>query len=121
MLTPKLKIRALWICEGEANTKYFNSFSSVRRNSKTIWDLYDNDGKLITTDATLKQLGEQHFANLFKDDGKTNIVDQLKVIGLFPSYVQETKKDCFLTPTTISEVEANLKVLKKYKIPSLDC
>ena len=58
---------------------------------------------MITTDATLKHLGEQHFVDLFKDDGKTNIVDQLKVIGLFPSYVQETENDCFLTPITITE------------------
>ena len=64
MLTLKLKSRAFWICEGEANTKYFNSFSSAKRNSKIIWDLNDNEGKLITTDATLKQLGEQHFADL---------------------------------------------------------
>ena len=66
------------------------SFASARRNSKTIWALNDNEGNLITTDATLKKQGKQHFADLFKDDGKTNIVDQLKVIGLFPSFVQET-------------------------------
>ena len=70
--------------------KFFHSFSSAKRNSKTIWALNDNEGNLIATDAALKQLGEQHFVDLFKDDGKTNIVDQLKVIGLFPSFVQET-------------------------------
>ena len=113
MLTVKLKSRALWICEGDANTKKIHSYSSARRNSKTIWSLNDNEGNLISTEEALKQLGEQIFADLLKDDGKTNIVDQLKVIGLFPSYVQETEKDCSLTPITINEVETTLKGFKK--------
>ena len=35
----------------------------------------------------LKVLGVKHFFDIFKDDGKTNIRDQLKVFQLFPSLV----------------------------------
>ena len=41
ILTWKLKSRVDWINEGDANTKFFHSYASTRRNSKTIWALKD--------------------------------------------------------------------------------
>ena len=120
ILTLKLKSIALWICEGDVNTKFFHSYASTRRNFHAIQALSDHEGHLVSIDTPLKQLGEQHIFELFKDYGKTNIGDQLKVISLFPSYVQEYEKDCFLAPITLSEVESALKGFKKDKIPSHD-
>ena len=67
-----------------------------------------------------KQLGELHFLDLFKDDGNKSIVDQLKVINIFSSYVQEEEVGIFLSEITLSEVEEALKGLKKDKILGLD-
>ena len=54
VITLRLKSRALWISEGDANTKNFHAFASARRNTKTIWSLKDNDGNLISEDIPLK-------------------------------------------------------------------
>ena len=67
-----------------------------------------------------KQLGELHFLDLFKDDGNKSIVDQLKVINIFPSYVQEEEVGIFLSEITLSEVEEALKGFKKDKSPGPD-
>ena len=37
--TWKLKSRIDWLKEGDANTKFFHSFASARRVSKSIWGL----------------------------------------------------------------------------------
>ena len=47
VLTQRLKSRALSIGEGDANTKFFHSFASARRNKKTIWSLMYHEGNLI--------------------------------------------------------------------------
>lgn len=50
VLTLRLKSKALWISEGDANTKFFHSFASARRNKKTIWSLTHHEGNLISND-----------------------------------------------------------------------
>ena len=66
-------------------------------------------------EAHLKLLGEQHFWDLFKDEGNTSIVDQITVINLFPSYVQEDEAGIFLADISLSEVEGALKGFKRDK------
>ena len=45
----------------------------------------------------------------------TNIVAQLKVIRLFPSFISPEEKETFTGLVTLSEVEAALKTFKKDK------
>ena len=71
-------------------------------------------------EAHIKLLGEQHFSYLFQDEGNTSIVDQLKVINLSPSYIREDEAGIFLSEITFSEVEGELKGLKKDKSLGLD-
>ena len=100
---------------GDANTKFFHSYASARRNSKSIWGLQNHIGELIEDEAQLKLLGVSHFLSLFSDDGQTNIDDQLKVIRLFPSFVLEEEKESFLSDFSLSEIEGVLKGFKKDK------
>ena len=45
ILTWKLKSRVDWIQEGDANTKFFHSHASDRRNLKSIWALNNKFGE----------------------------------------------------------------------------
>ena len=65
-------------------------------------------------------LGQQHFTKFFEDDGRSNIVDQLKVINLFPTFSQDLDKESFLKPISLAEVEVVLKGFKKDKSSGLD-
>ena len=114
-LLHKDKSRVLWLKEGDANTKLFHAFASARRNSNAIWSLKDINGNLVSNDESLKNMGKQHFSELFMDDKSSNIADQLKVIRLFSTFTQTKEVNCFLEPVTIQKVEAVLKGFKKDK------
>ena len=64
--TQRLKSRVLWIKEGDANTRFFHSYASARRNTNTIWSLLDEEGNLVAGDPALKRLGKQHFRGYFR-------------------------------------------------------
>ena len=100
--------------------KFFHSFATDRRNSKSIWALNSRSGETIEDDSKLHTLGVQHFPELFSDDGKTNIEAQLNVIRLYPSFVQEEDKELFLTALTLQDVEGVLIGFKKDKGPGPD-
>ena len=68
LLTWQLKSRTKWALYGDSNTKYFHALASGRRNHNAIWSLMDDKGHSIEDDAALKNLGQCHFANIFKDD-----------------------------------------------------
>ena len=56
-------------------------------------------------DLALKQLGKQHFSDLFGDDKSTNIADQLKVISLFPHMTTEEHINRFLKPISVDPAD----------------
>jgi len=43
------KIQAIWIREGDNNTKYFHKFSSFYRMTNSIWEIKDDQGKKVTS------------------------------------------------------------------------
>ena len=57
---------------------------------------------------------------MFTDDGATDIEDQIKFIRIFPTFVQEDEKECFLDDFTLAEIESVLKGFKKDKSLSPD-
>ena len=69
ILTWKLKNRFDWINEGDANMKFFHSYASAKRNSKSIWGLQNQHGEMIEDIDQLKNLSVSHFSDLFSDDG----------------------------------------------------
>ena len=70
----------------------------------------------MENDDQLKELRVKHFSKIFKDDDKSNIVDQLKIIQLFPSYVTSEEAEILSTEVSLGEVEGALKSLKRDKI-----
>ena len=71
-------------------------------------------------DPSIKTLGTRHFRKIFEDDNKTSIATQLKVIRLFPSFIDPEEKEVFMSAITISEVERALKSFKRDKAPGPD-
>ena len=94
--------------------------ASGRRNQNTIWSLLDEAGTSFEDETSLKDLGESHFANIFKDDGGTSLYHQLKVILLYPRMIPAEKDVDLTCQVTLGEVEIALKSFKKDRSPGPD-
>ncbi|XP_057837189.2 uncharacterized protein LOC131047335 [Cryptomeria japonica] len=58
------KSQALWIAEGDHNTKFFHAFSKVRRNKNKITSVLDNNGALRITEAKIEQVALEHLERI---------------------------------------------------------
>ena len=47
----------IWASLGDANTKFFHSVASARKNHNAIWGLEDEGGNMIEDDKGIKDLG----------------------------------------------------------------
>ena len=115
MCSARLQSRETWALLGDANTKYFHTVATARKNQNAIWSLQDEAGNWVHDDQSIKSLGVQYFKKIFADDHLTNIVAQLKVIRLFPSFICPVEKEAFTGSVTLTEVEAALKSFKRDK------
>ena len=115
LLSWQLKSRTKWVELGDANTKFFHGMASTHRNFNAICALKNEEDVWVDEVDQLKELGVKHFSKIFKDDGKTNIGDQLKVIQVCPSIVSRDEADVFSSKVTLDEVEGSLKPLKGTK------
>ena len=68
----------------------------------------------------LKELGIRYLFDIFKDYNQTNIIDQLLVIQLFPSFISGEEADIFTSKISMGEIEGALRSFKKDKIPGSD-
>ena len=76
----RLKSKAIWITEGETNTKFFQHFANGRRLVNVICDLQVSLGKWVTLQVELELLAVNHFPPLLKDLGHSNILNQLEPV-----------------------------------------
>jgi len=75
--------RAIWIHGGDQNTKFFDQFSSYRRNRKHVWEIKDDTGKTHSGQVELKAKDVNYFKNLLKSQDQPFATEQVKVAGLF--------------------------------------
>ena len=61
LLTWQLKSKTKWAELGDANTKYFHTIASARRNFNSIWALKNEEDAWVENDDQLKELGVKHF------------------------------------------------------------
>ena len=62
-----LKSRAIWLEQGDDNTKYFHQFYRNHINTNAFWHLEYDHGILVFCFEDLEKRGVQHFKNLYHD------------------------------------------------------
>ena len=85
----RLKSRAIWIKEGDNNSKFFHNFANNRRNLNIIPTIKNMNGVMLSSFKEKAEAGEEFFKNLFKEPIGCNIQEILEVINLFPIMIDE--------------------------------
>jgi hypothetical protein len=77
--TWRLKSRAIWLENGDENTKFFHAFAKGWKAANAIWSLKDQEDRPVISFKGLENLGKKHFQTLFKEDRRTNLADIIKL------------------------------------------
>ena len=115
-----LKSRALWILEGDANTKFFHRYSSFRRNINSIHELRNGEGETRKDIKELKRGAISFFSNIYKKDSSSNLASQLRVLNIYPRLFHEDEVRCIGKSMTLEEVKEVVKCFVRDKIPGPD-
>eukprot|EP00253_Pinus_taeda_P022096 PITA_22096 len=90
----RLKSRALWLKEGDRNTKFFHNFANARRRKNSIWKIEDGNGGFLYS--------------------------QNDIAELVPEIFDEPAYENFIKPVSEEELLAAIKSFKKDKGPGPD-
>lgn len=116
----RLKSRAIWLKEGDGNSKFFHRFASSRREKNSIWKIKDGKGDLLYSQQDISSEAVRYFGNQYKRSGECRIQDILWGIDLFPQMFVDEQNDCLFQPITEEELLETMKSFKKDKCPGPD-
>eukprot|EP00253_Pinus_taeda_P027392 PITA_27392 len=115
----RLKSRALWLKEGDRNTKFFHNFANARRRKNSIWKIKDGKGGFLYSQNDIADEASRFFQNQYKRN-QSNINDMLWEAKLMPEMFDESAYENFIKPVSEEELLAAIKTFKKDKSPGPD-
>eukprot|EP00253_Pinus_taeda_P023577 PITA_23577 len=62
----RLRSRAIWMLEGDDNTKFYHKFANGRKAINTIWELPNEQGHPLNTFPQLAALASSHFKQIYR-------------------------------------------------------
>lgn len=105
----RLRSRAIWLTEGDDNTKFYHKFTNGSKAINTIWELRNEWGQPVSSQPNLARLAIEHFKGIYKAPGDINIVEIMRVAEPFPGHVEQEESDELQKEVTMEELEATLK------------
>jgi len=98
----RLKSRAIWLKEGDRNTKFFHNYANARRGKNSIWRIEDGKGDFLYSQQEISAEATRFFHNQYRRQ-ESNISDVLWAVELVPEMFDEATNESFFKP--ISEEE----------------
>lgn len=109
--------REEWITSGDRNTKYYHAATRVRRATRKIQALLNDNGELETDEEIIQKRVFHYFENIFKKDGEAH---QVRPIPKgFPNVTDHIHAS-MCREVTKEEVRSALFDMAPYKAPGPD-
>lgn len=108
----KQRSRALWLQEGDNNTKYFHSRASHRFRRNQIDTLEDQDGELCTDKDGISHILLNYYQHLFESSNSSMMEE---VVDCIPCSVTEESNHLLNCEFTKEEVVMALKQMEPLK------
>jgi hypothetical protein len=115
--TWRQKSRINWLATGDRNTKFFHAYASSRKQLNTIWGITKEGVQVISSNQELQAEAVEYFQNLYKDQPKLAITDQLAVLKNYPRMFTKEDNIRMVEPVTSAEILSTLKDFKSSKSP----
>ena len=115
-----IKSRAIWIKEGDNNSKLFHNYANNRRNLNTISTIKNMNRVMVSSFNEKAEAGEELFKNLFKEPIRCNIQEILEVINLFTRMIDEEMNILLKAEVSKEELEKVVYSCQKGKSPDPD-
>eukprot|EP00253_Pinus_taeda_P002467 PITA_02467 len=80
----------------------------------------DEHGRQVTSQKNLARLAIAHFRGIYRAPADVNILEIMRIIELFPRFVDQEDSEELMKEVTMAELEATLKWFKKDKSPGPD-
>ncbi|KAH0990014.1 hypothetical protein GBA52_001497 [Prunus armeniaca] len=80
----KQRSRILWLNDGDRNTKFFHTSTTIRRNRNRISRILGDDGTLYEKQEDVERVFNDYFSKLFASDGSQPYMEWC--IGLYTPY-----------------------------------
>jgi len=116
----RLKSRAIWLKEGDRNTKFFHKYASSGHERNTIWKVSDGQGGYLFSQQDISKEDVSHFKSQYRRRDGCRFQDILWGIDLAPQMFYDGKNDSLFQPITKEELLGVMNAFKKDKCPGLD-
>jgi hypothetical protein len=73
--TWRLKSPALWMQNGDKNTRFFHKYATQRRLQNSIWDITNDDGVTLSSESEIKE----HAYNFFKSQFEAPEAEDMRI------------------------------------------
>eukprot|EP00253_Pinus_taeda_P018078 PITA_18078 len=118
--TWRLKIRALWLKEGDRDTKFFHRFTNNRTDTNLIWDIQVDSGNKLFSQEEISKEAVSYFGNFYKRNDNINNEDIIWGIAPFPSMFDDDQNNTSFQPISKNELFEVMKSFKRDKSPGPD-
>ena len=111
------KSRAIWLREGDRNTKYFHAKTKQRRARNRITRIKNSMGAWVETEDGIEQVAVQYFGNLFETSSPVDIGESIRYIT---ETVTEEMNEALTAPVTDTEIRDAVFAINPDKAPGPD-
>lgn len=102
--TWELKSRAIWVREGDRNTKFFHCFANCRRQKNSIWEIYDAYGTKCLSQEDISGVALTFFQSAYDHIPPNCPEDLLWDIMHYPKMFDEEANRGLFKPVSVEEI-----------------
>ena len=113
----KQRSRALWLKEGDHNTKFFHNRASHRYKRNRIEELKNEAGVVCTNEEEISDILIDYYQQLFTTASPTHVEEVLRVV---PSIIIEEQNAMLAAKFVKAEIDEALQQMEPLKAPGPD-
>jgi hypothetical protein len=124
--TWRLRSRAIWLNNGDKNTKFLHKYPKLRRSRNTICDIGDDIGVIHSSKYDIKNIALKHFKDQYSVIETEDTCNQIKVLEHMsylehmPKFFNEIESNEIVKAVMIEEVKETVCSMPKDKSPDSD-